>query len=128
MSAHLHVLMGTEHAGMLVREEQRVSFTYDEAYRHKRDAVPLSLGDARLVNASYRHEVVDPWLWGLLPDNGDVLKRWERRFHASARSAFALLGTPVGQDCAGAVRFVSGGPSRSCSCDRRLVEWLSDAR
>ena len=46
-----------------------------------------------------------PWLWGLLPDNEAVLRRWARHFHVSASSPFSLLSTPVGEDCAGAVRF-----------------------
>jgi serine/threonine-protein kinase HipA len=70
--------------------------------------------------------VVTPWLWGLLPDNEAVLRRWARHFHASASSPFSLLSTPVGEDCAGAVRFVA-----PTELDRALgrpgeVAWLSD--
>ena len=52
-------------------------------------------GDARIT----------PWLWGILPDNADVLAHWGRRFGVSVASPFPLLATPVGRDCAGAVQF-----------------------
>jgi serine/threonine-protein kinase HipA len=55
---------------------------------------------------SHPDHVVTPWLWGLLPDNEAVLARWARQFQASASSPFSMLATPIGHDCAGAVRFV----------------------
>ncbi|MDA3039828.1 MAG: HipA domain-containing protein [Actinomycetota bacterium] len=48
---------------------------------------------------------ITPWLWGLLPENADVLSRWGREFGVSSSSPFGLLGTQVGLDCAGAVQF-----------------------
>jgi serine/threonine-protein kinase HipA len=54
---------------------------------------------------SHSHQQIDPWLWGLLPDNDAVLRRWARDFQVSPSSAFSLLSTPIGEDCAGAVRF-----------------------
>ena len=53
---------------------------------------------------SHADRAVAPWLWGLLPDNEAVLSRWARQFHVSASSPFSLLSTPIGEDCAGAVR------------------------
>ncbi len=56
---------------------------YDEGYRDDPTATLLSVsmpsaeavhGDARLT----------PWLWGLLPDNADVLARWGRDFGVSS--------------------------------------------
>ncbi len=61
-------------------------------------SMPLAVahhGDAR----------VTPWLWGILPENADVLARWGRRFGVSVASPFPLLATPVGRDCPGAVQF-----------------------
>jgi serine/threonine-protein kinase HipA len=46
------------------------------------------------------------FLWGLLPDNARILDAWGRRFQVSPRNAIALL-AHVGEDCAGAVQFVS---------------------
>jgi serine/threonine-protein kinase HipA len=54
-------------------------------------------------------------LWGLLPDNENLLQRWGSRFHVSPRNPVALL-SHVGEDCAGAVQFVS---------DDRLEDVLS---
>ena len=47
-----------------------------------------------------------PILWGLLPDNERVLDRWAKKFQVSARNVFALI-SHVGEDCAGAVQFVT---------------------
>jgi serine/threonine-protein kinase HipA len=69
---------------------------------------------------------VDAFLWGLLPDNENVLARWGREFQVSSRNPFALL-AHVGEDCAGAVQIVPAdrldevagpGPVR--------VDWLGD--
>ncbi|MFT5530770.1 MAG: serine/threonine-protein kinase HipA [Candidatus Poriferisodalaceae bacterium] len=77
---------------------------YDEDYRDDPTATLLSVsmppaeeahGEARLT----------PWLWGLLPDNADVLARWSRDFGVSVASPFSLLSTQIGYDCAGAVQF-----------------------
>lgn len=62
-----------------------------------------------LAAAAHGHTRIEAFLWGLLPDNEFVLDRWAKRFHVSARSAFALL-SHVGEDCAGAVQFVPTRP------------------
>jgi serine/threonine-protein kinase HipA len=84
----------------------RLRFDYDRAYREEAARTPLSLS-MPLQIASHSDRVVTRWLWGLLPDNDAVLRRWARDFHVSAASPFSLLATPVGEDCAGAVRFVA---------------------
>lgn len=87
-----------EHAGA------RVSFTYDPAWRTARGAYPLSLSMPLEVERHTARALV-PFLWGLLPDNRDVLEQWGRRFGVSPRNPFRLLGH-VGEDCAGGVQFV----------------------
>ena len=68
---------------------------YDEGYRDDATATMLSVsmpsteqahGDARLT----------PWLWGLLPDNADVLARWGRDFGVSVASPFRFARHPRG--------------------------------
>lgn len=81
----------------------RLSFTYDAAWRRRVDNVPLSLS-MPLAAAEHGHDLVEAFLWGLLPDNELVLDRWGRKFHVSPRNAFALI-SHVGEDCAGAVQF-----------------------
>lgn len=126
MTDTLLVILDDAVAGRLSRARGgRLSFSYDEEYRVRADATALSLSMPLQV-ASHGDRVVTPWLWGLLPDNEAVLRRWARHFHASASSPFSLLSTPVGEDCAGAVRFVA-----PAELDRALgrpgeIAWLSD--
>ena len=104
----------------------RLTFVYDEDWRANGAAYPLSLS-MPLVIAEYEHGRIEPWLWGLLPDNADVLARWGQRFQVSPRNAFALIGA-VGEDCAGAVQFVA--PDRKfefLEAGHGRVEWLADS-
>lgn len=122
----LVVLMGDEVAGELVRlPGGNVGFEYAPDYVRDAAATPLSVGMPLAVTRHPDH-VVKPWLWGLLPDNDRVLDEWAKRYRVSASSPFALLSTPVGEDCAGAVRFVA--PDRfAAAVDRPgTVRWLTD--
>jgi serine/threonine-protein kinase HipA len=101
----------------------KLSFAYDA---RSPNVVPLSVS-LPLARREHGHEAVEAFLWGLLPDNDNVLERWGREFHVSARNPFALL-AHVGSDCAGAVQIVpfervesieGPGPVR--------VDWLDDA-
>ncbi len=118
----LHVLLYDTFAGELTRREGRVTFRYAPEYQRLADATPLSLS-MPLHIAQHGHRVVEPFLWGLLPDSSDVLARWAREFGVSPRSPFALL-AHVGQDCAGAVQLVS--PERTSSSATADVTWLDD--
>ena len=89
-------------------------------------AFALSLSMPRGL-AEHGNAKIDPWLWGLLPDNDRVLEQWGRRFQVSARNAFGLI-AHVGEDCAGAVQFAP--PERLPSLQRRSpadVQWLTVA-
>ena len=127
MKDSLLVILEGAVAGSLTRlPNARLRFEYDDAYRRRPEATPLSLSMPTQVR-THSDQVVTPWLWGLLPDNDAVLARWARQFHVSASSPFALLGTTVGEDCAGAVRF--GRPDQVERLLSRLgdVAWLSEA-
>src|ERR1017187_8774579 len=105
MTDSLVVLMEDQVAGTFVRARGgRLTFTYSEEYREQEGATPLSVSMPTQI-PSHPDRIVTAWLWGLLPDNDAVLRRWAREFHVSAGSPFSLLGTPVGEDCPGAVRF-----------------------
>ena len=82
----------------------RLSFEYDAAWSQDDAAYPLSLS-MPLAVPDHDHDKIEPWLWGLLPDNENVLGRWARRFQVSGRSAFSLL-RATGEDCPGAVQLV----------------------
>ncbi len=126
MTDALVVILDGAVAGTVTRLPQgRLRFDYDDDYRGRSEATPLSLSMPTQVT-SHPDNVVTPWLWGLLPDNDAVLSRWAREFHVSASSPFSLLGSPIGEDCAGAVRFAPLD-----QVDRILnrpgdVTWLTD--
>ncbi|MEP2544108.1 MAG: HipA N-terminal domain-containing protein, partial [Alphaproteobacteria bacterium] len=126
MDSELVALMNGRRIGE-VRSNQRgrLSFVYDEPWRQGKNAYPLSLS-MPLAAAEHGHNVIEAFLWGLLPDNDRVLDRWARWFQVSARNAFALL-SHVGEDCAGAVQFVP--PARVDACTNAAPEpvtWLSE--
>ena len=64
----------------------RLSFAYDAGWRLAENAYPLSLS-MPLAAAEHGHDKIEPWLWGLLPDNENVLARWGRnsRYRRAAR-------------------------------------------
>lgn len=126
MTESLIVVLDNAVAGSLVRfNGGKLRFDYSDDYRELPGATPLSLSMPVQVR-SHPDSVVTPWLWGLLPDNDLVLARWARDFHVSASSPFSLLSTPVGEDCAGAVRFAP--PDQVDYVLKRAgeVAWLTD--
>lgn len=132
----LHVFLNETPMGVLKRKHGgRLSFTYEATYLADTGAVPLSLS-MPTEDREYSHEAIHPWLWGLLPDNDQVLTRWAQRFQVSPTNAFGLLEN-MGEDCAGAVRFIrpenlskaaDGGKKRLSESDvgRRLADLRSD--
>lgn len=126
MTDRLLVLLDDRVAGAVDRARTgRLTFSYDDSHRLAPDATPPSVSMPLQVRV-HPDRVVTPWLWGLLPDNDRVLRRWAERFHASASSPFALLATPVGEDCAGAVRFVREDALVAALERQRAVQWLDD--
>lgn len=122
----LIALLDSQKVGVVHREQGRLSFRYDEAWRTSLGAYPLSLS-MPLAAAEHGHRPVEAFLWGLLPDNQLVLDRWARRFHVSARNPFALIGE-VGEDCAGAIQFVR--PDRVDALMQGgldAIDWLDEA-
>lgn len=127
MTDSLIVILEDAVAGTLTRlPNARLRFEYDDTYRRRPGSTPLSLSMPTQVKV-HSDQVVTPWLWGLLPDNDAVLARWARQFNVSAASPFALLGTGVGEDCAGAVRFCAPGEVERLLGRPGPVAWLNDA-
>jgi serine/threonine-protein kinase HipA len=84
MSDALAVLLDDVVAGTLTRPASgRLAFSYDDDYRRTPDTTPLSLSLPKQIR---RHTgaALEAWLWGLLPDDDAVLRRWGRQFHVSA--------------------------------------------
>ena len=126
MTERLVAVANGEVMGYVMRQERgRLAFSYDEAWRQTWDAYPLSLS-MPLAGAEYGHDVIEPWLWGLLPDNENVLARWARHFHVSARSAFSLL-RATGEDCPGGVQFAAPDRvDRLLGAQTQAVDWLTE--
>lgn len=127
MTKELIAILDGQVTGRLVRDTRgRISFTYDDNWREAENAYPLSLS-MPLALSRHGNDKIDPFLWGLLPDNELVLGQWARKFQVSARNAFSLI-SAVGEDCAGAIQFVR--PER---LDAVLgqhppqIEWLDEA-
>jgi serine/threonine-protein kinase HipA len=127
MIKELIAVVDSREMGRITRDRNgKLSFVYNNDWRNAPDAFPLSLS-MPLGLAQHGNAKIDPFLWGLLPDDERVLDQWGRRFHVSARSAFGLIAN-VGEDCAGAVQFVR--PDRKDAIQRWSpadIEWLTEA-
>ena len=127
MNGELIALLDGREAGRVARETSgRLYFIYNEEWRISENAYPLSIS-MPIALARHGHAKIDPFLWGLLPDNEMVLDRWAQKFHVSARNAFSLIAA-VGEDCPGAVQFVR--PARIeviLGQTPPEIEWLDEA-
>lgn len=125
--SELLALLEDREVGVVRQTRGRLTFTYAESWRAAPNAFPVSLS-MPLTASEHPHAAIDAFLWGLLPDNEFVLRRWSQRFHVSPRSAFALIGE-VGEDCAGAIRFAR--PERRDAMAERTewsdIAWLTEA-
>lgn len=123
--SELIVFMDGRQMGRLIQKQGRLAFTYSDDWRGAEGAYPLSTS-MPLVSKEHGHSEVTAFLWGLLPDNEQVLQRWARSFQVSARNPFALL-SHVGEDCAGAVQFVRKErvPAFLGETGDNAVEWLT---
>jgi serine/threonine-protein kinase HipA len=106
MNRELVVLSADDEIGRISRNQDgRLSLAYQPDWRESRTAYPISLS-LPLSCPEHSHDAIEAYLWGLLPDNAQVVENWARRFQVSARNAFALI-SHVGEDCAGALQFVA---------------------
>lgn len=106
MTKTLVALMHVHRAGTVVQDHTGVlTLTYESSYRSSPAAIPISLS-MPLARPASSGTVVRGFCQGLLPDNEAVLERWGRDFRVFPGNPFALL-THVGEDCAGAVQFVT---------------------
>lgn len=131
MADELVVVLGGAVAGTLTRlPNARLRLEYDDAYRSRADPTPLSLSmpvAVRVHADDHRRQPVTNFLWGLLPDSDAVLGRWARHYQVTASSPFALLGTPIGADCAGAVAFCRADDLERVLARPGTVTWLGEA-
>lgn len=119
----LHVLIAEQHVGELSQHVTgRLSFIYDDAWRDGPIQIPLSLS-MPLAAKEHPDAKISAFIWGLLPDNEVILSRWAQQFGVSARNAFALI-SAVGEDCAGAVQFLT--PEKLNNPAKDDVVWLAE--
>ncbi|RLE17857.1 MAG: type II toxin-antitoxin system HipA family toxin [Actinobacteria bacterium] len=117
----LYVVDNDGHVIGVVSAPSIDSLVFD--YRAGYAGVPISTS-MPIARRHYTHKAIMPYLWGLLPDNPDVIARWAREAQVSERNISGLL-SHVGADAAGAFRFAYDpetlGP-RSGSADTPLSE------
>jgi serine/threonine-protein kinase HipA len=127
MTAELIALLDGKEVGRVHNDTRgRLMFIYSDDWRKAPGAYPLSLS-MPLAAREHVRSVIEAYLWGLLPDNERVLARWAGKFQVSARNVFALI-SHVGEDCAGAVQFVT--PDRLDTLRRGTedkVEWIDES-
>ena len=77
MTDHLAIIIDGRIMGEIRKDKRaRLTLTYDADWRQTPDAYPLSLS-MPLVVAEHENAKIEPWLWGLLPDNEAILRQWE---------------------------------------------------
>jgi serine/threonine-protein kinase HipA len=101
------------------------TFRYDDEYRARPDATPLSLS-MPVSRALHAQRAVVPFLQGLLPDSPGRLDELSREFHTSALNPFRLL-AHVGRDVAGAVQILPPGEPATDAGGRSDIDVLSES-
>ncbi|HUW88077.1 MAG TPA: type II toxin-antitoxin system HipA family toxin [Candidatus Paceibacterota bacterium] len=122
----LHVIYQNHVVGELILHSGgELEIRFDDAYRADIHAVPLSTM-MPLESSSYKGAALENWLWGLLPDDPNVLEKWRIDFGVRERKPFGLLGSPVGEDCPGAFSFVRPERIDDFIARPNQSDWLSD--
>lgn len=122
----LHVIYQNHAVGELILHSGgELEIRFDNAYRIDPHGVPLSTM-MPLESPSHRGIAVENWLWGLLPDDPNVLERWRVDFGVRQTNPFGLLGSPVGEDCPGAFSFVRPERIDDFVARPNQTNWLSD--
>jgi len=121
----LHVLLNTIEVGVVERRGARLKFIYKQSWREDADAYPISLS-MPLAASEHKHSVIEPFIWGLLPDNERTLDRWAKQFQISARNPFALIAA-VGEDSPGAIQFIKPEKLEELISDKvPSIDWLTE--
>jgi serine/threonine-protein kinase HipA len=121
----LEVLMAGHRAGRVASASGKLRLRYHDRYRGAINPTPLSM-NLPVQIAEHGHDAVAAFLWGLLPDNDRVLRRWARTYQASVANPASLLSSPVGIDCAGAVQFVPVRDVDEVLVAEGHVDWLTE--
>lgn len=98
---------------------------YHVSYVQAASVTPLS---TRFVpeRAEHSGQALANWLVGLLPDDERVLDSLRDRYGTHKPRPLDLLGTPIGEDCAGAVQFCPAERTEDLLAGRGGLHHLSD--
>lgn len=102
----------------------RLSLNYEARWLESPQGHSLSVS-MPLAQITYPHKPVLSYLWNLLPENPNVLRRWGQQYHVSAANPFKLLAN-VGADVPGAAQFIP--PERLeeiQSAQQPTIEWMT---
>jgi len=126
MTTTLTIIAAGRRLGTVTQRANRLVLHYDHAWSESPEAFPLSVS-MPLVAVEHSHPSIDAFLRGLLPDSDLVLEQWAKRFQVSARNPLKLL-EHVGEDCAGAIQFVSAERENALlgSASEQRLTWLSE--
>lgn len=117
----LIVFLNESRIGALSRlKGGKLEFAYDEDYR---SGIPLSYSMS-VADRIHADATVRPFLWNLLPDDTRLLATWGRQYQVDPGNCYALL-REIGEDCAGAVRFLS--PDRASEATSGGLDPISEA-
>ncbi len=123
----LSIIANQQKLGSVSYRSDRLDFSYATAWQTSAESFPLSISMPMAIR-QHPHEVIEPYLWGLLPDSPSVLDLWGKRFHVSPRNVFRLL-KHVGEDCAGAIQFIPEEQENELRNQlyEEQVQWLSES-
>jgi serine/threonine-protein kinase HipA len=121
----LLVYLDGQSVGVLTQNSAgRISFSYDDEYRNRPSAIPLSLSLPKR-RADHPPKPVRAFISGLLPDSDRALARIASKYGVSPRNPFALL-RHIGMDAAGAVQILPEEiPPSDAAVRQGDIEWLS---
>ena len=133
----LDVLIEGSRAGELdLNRPNAPVFTYDPGYMGSTRATPLSTRFP-LVAPEVSGAKLLRWLEGLLPDNEQLLSQRLREHDLHYYHRVKLLGTPMGEECAGAVQFapperaealLAGEGGTEPISDDEVFDWMAKRR
>ena len=123
----LSVIANQRKLGTLFYDKNDLSFQYHENWQDRYEAFALSISMS-ISEEIYDNDVVEPYLWGLLPDNNDILKQYGKQFQVSPRNVFRLL-EHLGKDCPGAIQFITEEDEAQLLNGgyREEVDWINTA-
>lgn len=103
----LHVRMNGFDVGRLSKNKDgALFFNYENSWLNTGGARPISLS-MPLLEKQFSGEIVYNFFDNLLPDNLDIRRRIQEKFHVTSSHPFDLL-AKIGKDCVGAMQILAG--------------------